>query len=81
MLCFIQFHVREAPQGDDAEAEIAHFVEDSVEGRLIGQYAGQNGIATLVLDLQTFEPFRPGAVQDAFHSHLIAGWPPRAAHD
>ena len=52
-----------------------------MEGRLIEQYAGKNGVAILVLDLQTFEPVRPGAVQDAFHLYLVAGWPPGAAHD
>jgi LuxR family transcriptional regulator, maltose regulon positive regulatory protein len=81
MRCFTRLHIREASHGDDAEAEIAYFVEDSVEGGLIGQYAGKNGIAAPVLDLQTFEPFRPRAVQDAVHSHLVAGWPSRAAHD
>jgi hypothetical protein len=40
-----------AAHRDDAEAEIAHLVEDPVQGRLIGQRAGQDGLATLVVDL------------------------------
>jgi hypothetical protein len=46
--CF--FLGRKAAHHDDAESEIAHLVEDSVQGRLIGQRAGQDGLTTLPLD-------------------------------
>jgi hypothetical protein len=42
---------RNAAHRDDGEAEIAHLVEDPVQGRLIGQRAGEDGLATLVVDL------------------------------
>jgi pimeloyl-ACP methyl ester carboxylesterase len=46
--CF--FPGRDAAHRGDGEAEIAHPVEDAVQGRLIGQGAGQERLATLVVD-------------------------------
>jgi hypothetical protein len=52
---------RNAAHRDDAEAEIAHLVEDAVQGWLVGQHAGQDRLATVVVDAQPFEPLRPAA--------------------
>jgi hypothetical protein len=41
---------RKAAHGDDAEAEVAHLVEDAMQGRLVGQRAREDGLAALVVD-------------------------------
>jgi Major Facilitator Superfamily len=70
----------QAAHRDHGETQVAHLVEGPVQGRLILQRAGQDGLVALVADVQAAEPLRPAAIQDALHPDLVSGRPPSGAH-
>ena len=70
------------------QAEVANLGEQAMQGRLVGDRPGDQGLAgRIAADLEAVEPARPVTVQDAAHPELVVdrsvGRPPscwRSAH-
>src|ERR1700759_1425975 len=66
--------------GNDDQAEVAHPVQQAVQGGLIRHRAGDDRLAVVTGDLEALEPGRPALIEDPLDTDLIARRRHPAAH-
>src|SRR6476659_4071724 len=66
--------------GNDDQAEVAHPVQQAVQGGLVRHRAGDDRLAVLTGDLKALEPGRPALIEDPLDTDLVARRRRPAAH-
>src|SRR5262245_33751912 len=66
--------------GHDDQAEVAHPVQQAVQGGLVRHRAGDDRLAVVAGDLEAFEPGRPALIEDSLDADLVARRRHPAAH-
>src|SRR6201987_4252597 len=66
--------------GNDDQAEVAHPVQQAVQGGLVRHRAGDDRLAVVTGDLEALEPGRPALIEDPLDTDLVARRRRPAAH-
>src|ERR1700759_5785471 len=66
--------------GDDDQAEVAHPIQQAVQGGLVRHRAGDDRLAVVTGNLEALEPGRPALIEDPLDTDLVARRRPPAAH-
>src|SRR5439155_2072248 len=70
----------EPAYGNEDQAEVAHPVQQPVQGGLVRHRTEDDRLAVVTVDLEALEPGRPALIEDSLDADLVARRRRRAAH-
>src|SRR6266699_2014632 len=70
----------EPAYGNEDQAEVAHPVQQPVQGSLVRHRAGDDRLAVVTGDVEALEPGRPALIEDSLDADLVARRRRRTAH-